>query len=107
MDRSTPHQDTASRSGTGAIDPSTGFLRLHADFTAPSSIPTLFTKVQETFSTAPSVVIYNAATLTPPPNPTNPLSIPTESFEKDLNVNTVSVYVAAQEAIKGWEALGE
>ncbi|KAE8831618.1 hypothetical protein HRS9139_05860 [Pyrenophora teres f. teres] len=97
---------TASRSGSGAIDPSTDILRLRADFTNPSSIPPLFTKIKETFSTAPSVVIYNAANLTRPSDPTNPLSIPTENFEKDLNVNTVSAYVAAQEAVKGWEALG-
>ncbi|KAI2476130.1 hypothetical protein Ptr902_12406 [Pyrenophora tritici-repentis] len=97
---------TASRSGTGTLDPSTNILRLGADFTTPSSIPPLFTKVKDTFSAFPSVVIYNAATLTPPPDTANPLSIPTENFVQDLNVNTVSAYVAAQEAVKGWQAMG-
>jgi len=98
---------TASRNGTGAIDPSTGTLSLRADFATPSSIPPLFSEIKQNFSTSPSVVIYNAANLTPPPDSSNPLSIPTSDFEKDLNINTVSAYVAAQETIRGWEELGK
>ena len=98
---------TVSRSGTGEINSSTGILTLRADFATPSSIPPLFSKIKDSFSTPPSVVIYNAASLTPPPEATNPLSIPAAAFEKDINVNAVSAYVAAQEAVKGWEELGK
>jgi hypothetical protein len=31
------------------------------------------------------------------------LSVPADQFAKDLNVNTVSPYVAAMEAVKAWE----
>jgi len=97
---------TASRSGTGAINSSTGVLALRADFSTPSSIPPLFSQIKDTFSTAPSVVIYNAGALTPPTDAKNPLTVPVANFENDFNINTVSAYVAAQEAVKGWEALG-
>ena len=32
--------------------------------------------------------------------------MPRPAFEKDLNINTVSAYVAAQETVCGWEELG-
>jgi NAD(P)-dependent dehydrogenase (short-subunit alcohol dehydrogenase family) len=95
-----------SRKGTGTRD-AEGFLSLKADFTQPDSIPGLFDAVKAEFHTAPSVVIYNAATLTPQPDQNNPLSIPVENISKDLNVNTVTPYVAAQEALKGWETLSK
>jgi NAD(P)-dependent dehydrogenase (short-subunit alcohol dehydrogenase family) len=95
---------TASRSGTGAKTPE-GYLSLAADFTDPSSIPALFGSVKNTFGAAPSVVIYNAAGLTPPPDNDSVLSIPAERFVNDLNVNTVSPYVAAQKAVEGWATL--
>jgi NAD(P)-dependent dehydrogenase (short-subunit alcohol dehydrogenase family) len=63
--------------------------------------------VLKEYGTAPSVVVWNAATLTPPPTPDSVLSVPTEQFTKDLNVNTVSPYVAAQEAVKSWASMGE
>ncbi len=54
---------------------------------------------------APGVVVYNAAALTPPPDAKSVFSVPVESLVKDLNINTVGAYVAAQEAIKGFETL--
>ncbi|KAL3454466.1 hypothetical protein BJX65DRAFT_301106 [Aspergillus insuetus] len=95
---------TASRSGTGTKT-SEGYLSLAADFGNPSSIPPLFDSVKATFGAAPSVVVYNAAGLTPPPDNDSILSIPVESFVTDLNINTVSAYVAAQKAIEGWVTL--
>ena len=95
----------ASRSGTGTKTTTNGFLSLKADFTQPDSIPALFEAVKAEFHTAPSTVIYNAAALTNPPDTDSVLSITSESVLLDLNVNTISPYVAAQQSIIGWETL--
>ncbi|KAL2842750.1 hypothetical protein BJY01DRAFT_199874 [Aspergillus pseudoustus] len=95
---------TASRSGTGAKT-SEGYLSLAADFANPSSIPPLFDSVKEAFGAAPSVVVYNAASLTPPPDNESILSVSEERFVHDLNINTVSPYVAAQKAVEAWATL--
>ncbi|CZR61783.1 uncharacterized protein PAC_11680 [Phialocephala subalpina] len=95
---------TASRSGSGTKT-NKGFLSLKADFSKPESIPALFDAVKTQFNTSPSVVVYNAAALTPPPDNDSVLSVPAESVLSDLNVNTISPYVAAQQAIIGWETL--
>lgn len=94
----------ASRKGSGSKT-AEGFHSFKADFSKPESIPSLFSEVKATFNAAPSVVVYNAPSLTPPPDKDSIFSIPAERFAFDLNVNTVSPYVAAQEAIKGWESL--
>lgn len=97
------HVAVASRSG--AQTP--GYLSLKADFANPDSIPALFKAVKAEFKAAPSVVIYNAAALTAPLDEKSALSIPAATFAADLNVNTVSAYVAAQQAVLGWETLPE
>ena len=91
----------ASRSGAAQE----GYLGLKADFSKPDAIPGLFEAVKKELSAAPSVVVYNAAALTNPPDKESALSIPVETFSADLNVNTVSPYVAAQQAVLGWESL--
>jgi NAD(P)-dependent dehydrogenase (short-subunit alcohol dehydrogenase family) len=82
-----------------------GILSLKADFTNPGSIPALFAAVKSEFHTSPSVVVYNAAALTSPPEKDSVLSVSAESVALDLNVNTISPYVAAQQAVSGWETL--
>lgn len=94
---------TASRSGTGSKSNS-GILSLKADFSKPESIPPLFEAVKSELGDYPSVVVYNAAGMTPPPKEVM-FSIPTEKVDSDLKINTVSPYAAAQEAVKGWEML--
>ncbi|KAI0161095.1 hypothetical protein GGR52DRAFT_159528 [Hypoxylon sp. FL1284] len=94
----------ASRKGTGA-KAADGSLSLKADFSKSESIAGVFEAVKNEFSAAPSVVIYNAATLTPPSDNDSVLSVPAENVTSDLVVNTVSPYVAAQQAISGWETL--
>ena len=94
----------ASRSGSGTKDAS-GFLSLRADFARPETVPPLFDAVRAEFRAAPSVVVYNAAAATPPPDPASVFSVPAEAFAKDLAINTTSAYVAAQHAVKGWETL--
>lgn len=81
-----------------------GYLSVKADLSNPSSIPAVFDAVKAEFKSAPSVVVYNAAAFTPPAGD-ELFSIPTESLASNLNTNTVSVYAAAQEAVKGWETL--
>ncbi|KAK9369249.1 hypothetical protein V1509DRAFT_620168 [Lipomyces kononenkoae] len=94
----------ASRNGTGTKT-ANGFLSLKADFTKPDSIPALFNAVKTEFHASPSVVVYNAAALTNPPDKDSIFSTSAESVALDLNVNTISPYVAAQEAVNGWQTL--
>jgi NAD(P)-dependent dehydrogenase (short-subunit alcohol dehydrogenase family) len=94
----------ASRTGTGTKTDK-GFLSLKADFTKPDSISALFDAVKTEFHTSPNVVVYNAAALTNPPDKDSIFSTSAESVASDLNVNTVSPYVAAQQAVIGWQTL--
>lgn len=82
-----------------------GYLSIKADFASPSSLPDVFSAVKAEFGSAPSVVIYNAAALTPPSDQASVLSVSAEAVTKDLNINVVSPYVAAQQALAGWETL--
>lgn len=96
----------ASRNaGSSAQTTADGFLSLRADFAQPSSVPALFAAVEAEWKAAPSVVVYNAAALTPPPVQGAVFSTPTEAVLSDLNVNTISPYVAAQQAVRGWQTL--
>jgi len=94
----------ASRKGSGSKT-AEGYLSLHADFTKPDSVPALFDTVKSNFNTFPSVVVYNAAALTPPPDKDTVFSIPSDRVASDLNVNTISPWVAAQQAAIGWATL--
>lgn len=94
----------ASRKGTNSKNEA-GYLSLKADFTDLTSVPALFEAVKHEFGHSPSVVVYNAATLTPPSDKDNLFSIPADAFMADMNVNTNSAYVAAQQAVIGWETL--
>ena len=94
----------ASRSGSNSKNDK-GYLSLKADLAKPESVPALFDAVKAEFNAFPNVVVYNAATLTNPPDSDSVLSIPVESFTSDLNVNTISHYAAAQQAVSKWESL--
>jgi len=93
-----------SRRGSNTLTPE-GYLSLKADFTKPDSIPEVFNATKSKFHAAPSVVVYNAAALTPPAKDSSIFSIPIDSFTSDLNINTISAYAAAQQAVSGWETL--
>lgn len=69
-----------SRKGTNSINEK-GYLSLQADFanTDPSIIASIFDKVKSEFNAPPSVVIYNAGSITPPPDENSVLSIPSAS----------------------------
>jgi NAD(P)-dependent dehydrogenase (short-subunit alcohol dehydrogenase family) len=94
----------ASRGGSGTKNEK-GYLSLKADFSKPETIPELFDAVRAEFQTAPSVVVYNAASLTPPPQADALFSIPAASLGTDLKINTISPYVAAQKAVSEWDSL--
>ena len=96
----------ASRSGSGTKN-AKGFLSLKADLYKPESIPALFDAVKAEFHTSPSVVVYNVGAFTNPPNKDSVFSVPAESVASDLNINTISPYVAAQQAVIGWETLAK
>lgn len=83
---------------------SEGYLSIPADLSDPSSIPKIFDTVKAEYQSAPNVVVYNAAALTPPVGD-DLFSIPAESLAKDLNTNTITAYAAAQQAVRGWETL--
>ncbi|THV53626.1 hypothetical protein BGAL_0046g00320 [Botrytis galanthina] len=78
-------------------------LSLQADFTDPRSIKRIFDEVKQNFG-VPNVVVYNAAALTVTPDP---LSVPLEKFNEDLNVVITSAYAAAHEAVEGFKTLPE
>lgn len=50
--------------------------------------------------------VGEGSAVTPTP-PTDPLSLQVTDFNKDLNVNTVSVFVAAQQATIGFAQLSD
>ncbi|KAK5047034.1 hypothetical protein LTR84_006976 [Exophiala bonariae] len=99
---------TVSRSGSAGLAdtiPAEGFLTLKADFTQPDTIPALFDAVTKDFKAPPSVVVYNAGARTVPPNDNDLFSNPAENLVLDFNVNVLSAYIAAQQAVRGWATL--
>jgi NAD(P)-dependent dehydrogenase (short-subunit alcohol dehydrogenase family) len=86
----------ASRSGKSSTE---GFLSLKVDFSNPDSIPSVFTVVKKEFGIAPSAVIYDAATLTPPPDQNSIFTTSKEAVISDLNIKIISPYVATQEGV--------
>lgn len=80
-------------------------ISIAADLTKPESIPSIFASVRQKLGADPNIVIYNAATLTPPSDKTNPFTVDIDAFESDLRVNNTSAYVAAREAVAGFEKL--
>jgi NAD(P)-dependent dehydrogenase (short-subunit alcohol dehydrogenase family) len=93
----------ASRKATSGKS-ADGYLSIQADLSDPSSVPAIFEAVKAEFQSPPNIVVYNAAALTPPAGD-DLFSIPVSSIAGDLNTNTVSVYAAAQEAVKVWQTL--
>ncbi|KAF7953224.1 hypothetical protein EAE96_006438 [Botrytis aclada] len=79
-------------------------LCLTADFSDPNSIKSIFERVEKELG-APNVVVYNPYSWSMGPDPTNPVSAPLEDFQKDLAINTVSAYAAAQAAVDGFKKL--
>ncbi|KAK2753262.1 hypothetical protein FQN54_007953 [Arachnomyces sp. PD_36] len=81
-------------------------FHFQADLSDPESVSGVYSKVTEELGT-PSVVVYNAAVATRSEDPKDPFAVPHADFTRDLNVNTISAYAAAQQAILGFEKLPE
>ncbi|APA08969.1 hypothetical protein SS1G_02820 [Sclerotinia sclerotiorum 1980 UF-70] len=79
-------------------------LCLTADFSNPSTIKSVFERVEKELGT-PNVVVYNPYSWSMSPDPANPVSASLENFQKDLAINTVSAYAAAQAAVEGFKKL--
>ena len=86
----------------GEVTPD-GFLMLQADLSKPSSIPTIFETVFKQLGGHPTVVVYNTGALTIPEDLTNIFSVPIEKLEADLAVMNTSAYLAARQAVAGFE----
>ncbi|KAI8315990.1 Glucose 1-dehydrogenase [Colletotrichum sp. SAR11_59] len=78
-------------------------LNIKSDFTNPEHVVRAFAKVKKELG-IPSVVIYNAGAATFSP-PGDPFAISLDSFQRDMTVNSTSVFVAAQQAVLGFADL--
>ncbi|MCJ1318433.1 hypothetical protein MMC15_003761 [Xylographa vitiligo] len=80
-------------------------VNISSDLSDPDSVTKIFSKVKELLG-LPSVVVYNAAAFTAS-DAKNPLSLPLTNFTRDMNINTTSAFVAAQQAVLGFEQLSD
>lgn len=80
-----------------------GYLSIRRDLPDPASVPSIFETVRAKFGAPPSVVVYNAATITFPQDQNNPFSVSIEALNSDNAVNNTSAYIAAREAVAGFE----
>ncbi|KAK2029313.1 short-chain dehydrogenase/reductase SDR [Colletotrichum zoysiae] len=86
-----------------STDPETGHLLIRADLADPAQVRDAFAQARQHFGGAPPrVVVYNAATMTPPPDAGNLFSLPVERVEADLRLMNSGAWVAAGEAVRGW-----
>ncbi|KAK5117330.1 hypothetical protein LTR62_005947 [Meristemomyces frigidus] len=78
-------------------------LLLKVDLSKPETVTAAFQHIRKNWG-EPSVVIYNAgaAHFT---DRNHPMSVSLEDFITDMTVNTTSVYLAAKEAVSGFETL--
>jgi hypothetical protein len=93
-----------SRNGTGAAT-AEGFWSLKADFSDPDAIPGIFSAVKTQFKAGPTVVVYNAAVRATPPVENDIFSFKPKELTETLNVNTITPYIAAQQAVEAWKEL--
>ncbi|KAJ5753518.1 uncharacterized protein N7511_007671 [Penicillium nucicola] len=80
-------------------------INISANLSDPTSITEIFSKVRTRLG-HPSVVVYNAAAVTPS-DPKDPLSLSLADFTNDTNINTISAFAAAKEAAASFAQLPE
>lgn len=76
---------TVSRSRPSSADTSSNPLHIQADLSDPVAATGVFDKVRSAGLEFPSVVVWNLASLTPPPDSENPLSIADSDLDRDIN----------------------
>lgn len=96
-----------SRSAVDSQITPEGFLTIKGDLKNPASILAIFETVKSKLGGPPTTVVYNAMAVSMPTDPTNPFTTPVESFEGDFTVSNTSAYIAAREAVAGFEAADE
>ena len=97
-------------------------VSISSDLSDPNAIASVFSKVKALLG-LPSVVVYNGKTVhkhfsrprkaadileagaATRNDAKNPLSLPLNDFTRDFNINTTSAFVAAQQAVLGFEQL--
>ncbi|ETN43379.1 uncharacterized protein HMPREF1541_02538 [Cyphellophora europaea CBS 101466] len=96
----------ASRRVTDGAD-SDGVLNVQVDLSQPSTVTRAFEKVISALG-PPGVVVYNASStkFVPADSPLD-LALDLDAYHRDLAINTTSVLVAAQEAVKSFSGLPE
>ncbi|KAH8668413.1 putative short-chain dehydrogenase [Xylariales sp. PMI_506] len=80
-------------------------LNIQSDFSDPEAVVRAFEKTKSELG-VPSVVIYNAAAVNAT-DAKDPLAVPLQAFSRSLAINTTSAFVAAQQAVAGFETLPE
>ncbi|KAL8828991.1 MAG: hypothetical protein Q9191_002271 [Dirinaria sp. TL-2023a] len=78
-------------------------VNVSGDLSDPDSVTGVFSKVKKLLG-LPSVVVYNAGAATQN-DPKNPLSLSYTDFIRDMNINTNSAFIAAQQAALAFEQL--
>ncbi|GAM42418.1 short-chain dehydrogenase [Talaromyces pinophilus] len=86
-------------------EPDTRFSYLQGDLADPGSVREIFSKVRSQFG-EPSVVVYNAAAVSFTAAD-DPFVVDLPTFEKDLNINTTSTFIAIKESLASFKSLPE
>ncbi|KAJ6526599.1 hypothetical protein DFH09DRAFT_1187570 [Mycena vulgaris] len=79
-----------------------GYFPVAVDAQSIESVKAAFATINKELG-PPKVVIFNAATFTPPTVSGDPLTLPVESLAKDTGV-ALAVFAAAQEALRGFRS---
>lgn len=110
VSRSSPSKvnDNSNNGGNDEVD---SFHAIQADASDPSAVPRIFADLASAKQDwpFPSVVVWNAASMTRPPetDAENPLAVPVAALDKDLGLMVKSPYVAAQTAVEVWREKNE
>ncbi|RMJ27961.1 hypothetical protein PHISP_01158 [Aspergillus sp. HF37] len=85
--------------------PSSSIHPIPVDVSDPDSVAAAFARVNRELG-IPAVVVYNAAALSFPSNPGDPIgSIAPDVLERDWRVNALGGYAALRAAVEGFRAL--
>lgn len=80
---------------------------IQADLSDPQAVPGVLAQLASAGLAFPSVMIWNAASASPPEDPANPLEESDEGLGRDLDLMVRSPYAAAREAVRAWKQSGD
>ncbi|RYO93571.1 hypothetical protein DL766_003943 [Monosporascus sp. MC13-8B] len=84
-----------------------GYLKIRADLADAEAYAGIYSSVREALGGVPSVVVFNAASVTPAAEPGNMFSAPLDGFQRDLDLSVKGAFVAAREAYRLWSSESE